>query len=259
MARVPSIESILWYTAIAGYAILLARLAILRLHVVYRYFFFYLIVRLSRALLLAGLDRHSNAYGWTYVATEPILWVLYILVVLELFTIVLRDYPGIQTLSRRVLTAGLAISAAVALATLLPDLGNPAERYPILRSMYVAQRVVMSSLVVFFAILTAFLVWYPVPLSRNVVVYCAGFSLYFFSSTMGLFVRNIAGEAVTRITSTVLQGVGVACLIVWIALLNRQGETKRLSLRAHMPAPDEARLVGQLESINRGLLGSAKK
>jgi uncharacterized membrane protein len=162
-------------------------------------------------------------------------------------------------LSRRVLAAGLAISATVALATLLPDLGNPAERYPILRIMYVAQRVVMSSLVVFFAILTAFLVWYPVPLSRNVVVYCAGYSLYFISSTMGLFVRNIAGESVTRITSTVLQGFAVACLIAWIALLNRQGETKRLSLRSHMPAPDEARLVGQLESINRGLLRSAKK
>jgi hypothetical protein len=259
MARVPSVESIFWFAAIACYAILLARMAISRLHVVYRYFFFYLLFRLGRSLLLAGLDRRSSAYGWAYLGTEPIVWVLYILVVLELFTIVLRDYPGIQTLSRRVLAAGLAISATVALATLLPDLGNPAERYPILRIMYVAQRVVMSSLVVFFAILTAFLVWYPVPLSRNVVVYCAGYSLYFISSTMGLFVRNIAGESVTRITSTVLQGFAVACLIAWIALLNRQGETKRLSLRSHMPAPDEARLVGQLESINRGLLRSAKK
>jgi hypothetical protein len=259
MARVPSIESVLWFAAIACYAILLARMAVSRLHLVYRHFFIYLLFRLCRSLLLAGLDRHFSAYGWVYLGTEPIIWVLYVLVVLELFTIVLRDYPGIQTLSRRVLAAGLAISAAVALATLLPDLGNPAERYPILRIMYVAERVVMSSLVVFFAILTAFLAWYPVPLSRNVVVYCVGYSLYFITATMGLFVRNIAGEAVTRITSTVLQGFAVACLISWIALLNRQGETKRVSLRSHMPAPDEARLVGQLESINRGLLGSAKK
>jgi hypothetical protein len=259
MTRVPSIESVLWFAAIACYAILLARMVISRLHLVYRSFFLYLLFRLGRSLLLAGLDRRSSAYGWVYLGTEPFIWVLYILVVLELFTIVLRDYPGIQTLSRRVLAAGLAISAAVAVATLLPDLGHPAERYPILRIMYVAERVVMSSLVVFFAILTAFLVWCPVPLNRNVVVYCAGYSLYFISATMGLFVRNIAGEAVTRITSTVLLGFGVVCLMAWIALLNRQGETKRVSLRSHMPAPDEARLVGQLESINRGLLGSAKK
>lgn len=259
MARVPSIESILWLAAIACYAILLARMVISRLHVVYRYFFFYLLFRLARSLLLAGLDRHTSAYGWAYLATEPVLWVLYVLVVLELFTIVLRDYPGIQTLSRRVLAVGLTISAAVALATLLPDLGNPAERYPILRIMYVSQRVVMSSLVVFFTILTAFLVWYPVPLSRNVVVYCVGYSIYFISATMGLFVRNIAGEAVTRITSTVLLGAGVACLIAWILLLNGQGETKALSLRRHISALDEDRLVGQLESINRGLLGSARK
>ncbi len=175
MARVPSIEQILWFASIACYAILLARLVISRLHVVYRYFFIYLVIRLGRSLLLAGLDRRSSAYGWAYVTTEPIIWVLYILVVLELFTNVLRGYPGIQTLSRRLLAAALAVSALVALVTLIPNLGNPAEHFPILRAMYVAQRLVMSSLVVFFTILTAFLVWYPVPLSRNVVVYCAGY------------------------------------------------------------------------------------
>ncbi len=259
MARVPSIETVLWFAAIACYAILLTRMMVSRLHVVYRYFFFYLIIRLGRSLLLAGLDRRSSAYGWAYVATEPIIWVLYILVVLELFTIVLRDYPGIQTLSRRLLAAALAVSAVVALATLIPDLGNPAERYPILRAMYVAQRLVMSSLVVFFTILTAFLVWYPVPLSRNAVVYCAGYCLYFISSTMGLLVRNITGYTVTRTTSAILQGVYTGCLLAWIFLLSPQGETKRLSLRRHMLALDEDRLVGQLDAINRSLLRSARK
>jgi hypothetical protein len=230
-----------------------------RLHVVYRYFFTYLIIRLCRSLLLASLDRHSSAYGGTYIITEPIIWVLYVLIVLELFGLVLRDYPGIQTLSRRLLAAALTVSAVVALATLIPDLGNPAERYPILRAVYVGQRVVMSSLVVFFTILTAFLVWYPVPLSRNVVVYCAGYSVYFISGTMALFVRTIEGEAVTRIVSTTLQGVAAACAIAWILLLNAQGETKRSPVRRHILPPDEDRLVEQLETINRSLLRSARK
>jgi hypothetical protein len=225
---------------------------------VYRCFFAYLLVRLCRFFLLASLDRHSNAYGGTYIITEPIIWCLYVLIVLELFGLVLRDYPGIQTLSRRLLAAALAVSALVALATLIPDLGTP-ERFPILRATYIGQRVVMSSLVVFFAILTAFLVWYPVPLSRNVVVYCAGYSVYFISATMGLFVRTIQGEAVTRIVSTALHGVAAACAIAWVLLLNAQGETKRSLVRRHMAALDEDRLVGQLEAINRGLLRSARK
>jgi hypothetical protein len=184
---------------------------------------------------------------------------MYVLIVLELFGLVLRDYPGIQTLSRRLLAAALAVSAVAALATLIPDLGNPAERYPILRAVYVGQRLVMSSLVVFFAILTAFLVWYPVPLCRNVVVYCAGYCVYFISATMALFVLTIEGGAVTRIISTVLLGVAVACLIAWILLLNAQGETKRWAVRRHMTALDEGRLVGQLDAINRSLLRSARK
>jgi hypothetical protein len=259
MARVPSIETVLWLLNILGYAILLVRLVVSRLHTTYRFFFLYVGFRLARALALASLDRGTNAYGWTYVATEPVVWVLYVLVILELFTVVLRDYQGIQTLSRRLLAVALAISAAVALATLLPEIGNPAERYPILRTVLVAQRVVMSSLVVFFAILTFFLVWYPVPLCRNVVVYCVGYCVYFISATMGLFVRNIAGEAVTRATSTVLQGFAAACLFAWILLLNARGEAKRQTVRRPIAAEDEDRLVGQLEAINRGLLRSVRK
>jgi len=259
MIRVPSIESILWYAAIACYAILLVRLVIARLHLVYRCFFLYLVVRLGRSLLLAAVHSQAKAYGWAYVITEPIIWVFYVLVILELFTVVLRDYQGIETLSRRLLAAALAVSAIVALATLIPDLGSPAERYPILGTIHVAQRVVMSSLLVLFAILTGFLVWFPVPLCRNAVVYCAGYCVYFTSETMGLFVRNIAGEGVTRLTSTVLQGFAVACLLVWILWLKPEGEAKHVTVRRHISMPDEERLVGQLDAINRTLLKSVKK
>jgi hypothetical protein len=92
-----------------------------------------------------------------------------------------------------------------------------------------------------------------------VVVYCAGYCVYFISATMGLFVRTIAGEAVTRVTSTVLHGVAVACAITWVLLLNAQGEAKRSPVRRHMAAPDEDRLVGQLDAINRSLLRSTRK
>jgi len=259
MTSVPSVETLLWFVAVACHGILLVRMRIAGLHVIYRCFFIYLIVHLGRSLVLANLNRRSNVYGWTYVASEPVIWCLYVLVVLELFGLVLRDYPGIQTLSRRLLAGALAVSAVVAMVTLIPDLGNPAERYPILRAMFVAQRLVMSTLVVFLAILTAFLVWYPVPLCRNVVVYCAGYSVYFISATMALFVRTISGEVVTRMISVVLHGVGAACAIAWVLLLNAQGERKRSNVRRHIPAIDEDRLVSQLDAINRSLLRSARK
>jgi len=259
MAGVPSIESVLWFLTVVGYTILLARLLSTHLHLVYRYFFLYIAFKLMRSVVLLSLERGTNAYGGVYVATEPVVWVFYVLVILELFTVVLKDYPGIQSWSRRLLVVGLAVSALVALATLLPDWGGPAERYPILRIVYVAQRVVMSTLVLFFTILTVFLGWYPVPLNRNVVVYCAGYCLYFLCATMGLFVRNLSGESYTRLVSTVLQGLAAGCLFAWTLLLTPEGERKRVVVRRHIRMPDEDRLMGQLESINRNLLRSAKK
>jgi hypothetical protein len=259
MRGLPVVESLLWAAVIACHAVLVARLLILRLHLRYKWFFCYLVIRLARSLLLASLNHFRNVYGWTYVLSEPLIWVLYVLVVLELYTLVLKDYPGIRSLSRWVLIFGLAASTILSVLSLVVDLSGAPPRYPILLYVSVMERGVVTSLVFFLLLITGFLVWYPVSLCRNVVAYYLGYAVAFLASSLALLVRNVAGHTVTRPLSTALQAVELACLVFWIAALNRRGESVPTVLGHRWRPEEEEHLVGQLDAINQSLLKAARK
>ena len=76
------------------------RLYQLDLNRVYRFFFAYLVLTTARSLLLLPFNVRENTYGLIYLATLPILWVFYILIVLELYSLVLQNYSGIYSLGR---------------------------------------------------------------------------------------------------------------------------------------------------------------
>jgi hypothetical protein len=253
------LERLLWSATIVCYTVVVTKMAMSHLHLRYKWFFFYLLVRLGRSVVLTTLDRGTNAYGWFFVATEPVMWVFYVLVILELYALVLKNYPGIRSFGRWVLIGGLAVSAAVSAMSLFVDLSGAPARYPILLYVNVIQRGVITSLVIFLLVITSFLVWYPVPLARNVVYYCVGFSLYFLSSTMALLIRNITGYTVTRSLSTTLQVVHLACLVFWILALNRRGEHATVVLGRRWRPDHEEKLVAQLNAINQSLLKTAGK
>ena len=259
MRGLPLIESVLWGGVLLCHAILIVKLLILRLHLKYKWFFSYLVIRLARALVLACLPMRQNAYGWTYVATEPVIWVLYVLVVLELYALVLKDYPGIRSLSRWVLIFGLAASTVLSMLSLVVDLSGAPPRYPILLYMSVMERGVVTSLVFFLLLITGFLVWYPVPLCRNVVSYCLGYAVSFLAFSLVVLIRNVSGYGFVRPLSTALQAVGLACLVFWIAAINRRGESVPTVLGHRWRPGEEEHLVGQLDAINQSLLKAARK
>jgi hypothetical protein len=259
MRGLPVVELLLWVAVLVCHAILIIKLSTLRLHLKYKWLFSYLVIRLARSLVLACLHYRGNAYGWTYVATEPVMWILYVLVVLELYALVLKDYPGVRSLGRWVLIFGLAVSTILSALSLTLDLSGAPTRYPILLYVGVVERGVVTSLVFFLLLITGFLVWYPIPLCRNVVVYCFGYAVSFLASSLALLVRNVSGDGVVRSLSTGLQGVDLACLVFWIVTLNRRGETLSTVLGHRWRPEEEAHLVGQLDAINRSLLKAARK
>jgi hypothetical protein len=261
-----------WWLTIAGYLLLFIRLRIAGLHRCYRFFCLYLLFRVLRALLLIGvpwgvkqLERRpnvpfaTNAYGWVWILTEPALWIFWVLVVLELYSLVLQNYKGIASLGRWVLLAGLVVAVGISFLTLPADLSNPAEKYPIVRQFLVIGRGVASSLVIFLLVISCFLAWYPVPLSRNVVVHCIVYAGYFLSTTLALLLRNLLGHTVTQVVSILMSCVTLVCLLIWICLLNREGESAKVRLRPRWAQDQEEELVGHLAAINSTLLRAARK
>src|SRR5690349_19331773 len=85
---------------IVGTAAVSARLWWLGLHRRYRVFFVYLGFAALRSAVLATLPVASAWYFQVWRWTEPLLWVFYALLVLELYSLVLERHRGLYSLGR---------------------------------------------------------------------------------------------------------------------------------------------------------------
>jgi hypothetical protein len=261
------VERYIWWLPILGYLLLALKMWRTGLARTYRFFTAYLVFHVLRASLLVALSSlHASnapfatkAYSWTWVLTQPILWFLYILVVLELYGLVLQNYKGLASLGRWVLMGGLFLALLISGLTLPADLSNAGERFPILRYFSAIGRGVDSSLVVFLLLITAFLAWYPVPLNRNILVHCGIYAVYFMSESMAQLIRNLTGSDATPAMNVVLSAVAVLCVSVWLIFLNPQGETKKVSVRIRWSSADEQLLIDKLGTVNSSLLRASRK
>ena len=266
------IEQYVWWLTILGQATLLVRLWVIGLHRIYRCFAAYLLFAVVRDLFLLGLPWAlrllegrpnrpfaNNAYAYFWLATEPMAWVFYVLVVLELYSLILQNYKGIASLGRWVLLAGLATAVIISVMTLSADLSGAPDRSPLLRHMLVIDRGVVSSLVIFLLFISFFLAWYPVPLNRNVVVHSIVYAGYFLSMALVVLLRNVVGSGVTQTVNILASCVTVVCLLVWIRFLTLAGETVKVRMRPQFAADQEQALVDHLSAINSTLLRASRK
>jgi hypothetical protein len=248
-----SFEQVVFLLVIAGEAAVLINLWRRRLSPSYPFFSLFMLFQFVRSVVLVGLNPNRNLYGWIWIPSEVISWILCYLVVFELYSKVLADYPGIRRVSQMVLAAGLALCLAVAAATLAIDMAGGAERFPILRAVNVVRRGAASTLLLFLLLMLGYLAWYPAPLRRNLIVHAILNALYCLTISLTVFIRNIAGPALTRPLSCVIGACTVAILAAWAVLLSQAGE-QRISVAAlAWNRKDQARLLEQLEAINRTL------
>ena len=253
------LEQTLWLVTIAATAMLAARLYRTELYKIYPWLFAYSLVRFVRSLVLLYLSPTQTAYGTFWMCTEPVLWLLYVLIVLELCSLILGKFRGIASASQWAVSVALGISILVSLATLTADLSVPIVKYPEIAYFNVIRRGLFSSLLLFLLLMIAFLRWYPVPLSRNLVTHTVIFAVYFTAYAAGLLVRNLLGFGTTRIFSTVLQAVSMSCLGAWLFLLKPSGEDRTLMLRPKISESDEQRILKHLDALNTSLLRTDRK
>src|SRR5690242_2847334 len=182
----------------------------------YRALFAYLVFRFfyTGALLFAFKDVRSSQYLWFFALTEPAIWLFYVLVVIELYSLVLERHRGLYTLGRWVLYGGLSVSLLISGLALLPELSGGTPQSSRLISYYLAiERGVDFSLLIFLLLILLWLTQYPVPLSRNVLVHSLAYTILFLSNTAGLLTRVILGYDLNRPVTTFLLGIGAVCIL----------------------------------------------
>ena len=252
-------EQIVWMANLFLTLVLILRLLVRRLHRIYFWFFALLGFQVLQTLGMMPFHADTDQYAWGYLLTQPALWLLYMLAVLELYSLVLRKHQGLASLSRWFMLGALFVSVAVSALTMLVDLSRPGERYPILAYFSVFERCAALSLVLFLLLITCFLLWTPISIRRNVVVHASLYSAYFLATTATFFLRNLVGDKLVEQASIALLSLNTVCLLLWILFLTERGEEIVMMVRSKWQSVDEIRLTRQLDAVNSFLLKSSNK
>lgn len=252
------IPALRWLT-LAGLAFTCIRLVQFRLHRRYRAFFAFLLFSVLRSGTLVALDVRGDAYMKVWAVTEPIRWIVCILLVLEICSLILQGHRGIYTMGQWALSGAFAVALLSAAASLLPGSGGAFDTSRVLGFLLLADRGVMFSLVVFLLLILWFLSRYPIVLSRNVLLHAILYSTYFISNSLAALVRSTLGKEFSQPTNALLMAATAACALGWGFLLTPAGEKVTRKFRPAWAAGDERRLIEQLDSLNATLLRISRK
>lgn len=243
---------------VAGTALLSVRLYVSGLSHRYRAFFCYLIFYTLQTGFMMTLDRRSGLYQKVYIISEPVAWIFYALVVLELYSLVLEDYKGLYTAGRWALIVAVVLAlAASGLSLLAPFQATPQSR--LMAYYYAAERAVYFSLVVFLLTILFLLMQYPITLRRNIIVHSVLYSVYFLSNTVVFLVLSTRGYGVIQVVKYAVIVTTLLTLGVWLAMLNPAGEKRQVRLRPSWMPGQEEELVNQLNNLNVVLMRATRK
>jgi len=238
---------------LAGMLCLAFRLFHARLHRIYPAFAYLQVFGVVQWVFI------STTYGTpyyvsVYVTTSALSTVIQVLIILELYSRILRGFSGIASIARTYTYIALTISILISLVLVR------LEKTPVSFTAHfiLYRRSLISTLVFFILLMLVLLIYYPIPLSRNVAVYFAGYTVYFLCTSTVLFARNI-GIADLPVINNALLTIPVLCLFFWAIVLNPRGETTQITIGHRWNRDDEARLLQQLRAMNSTLSQTARK
>jgi hypothetical protein len=248
-----------WTLNVLASALVIGRLWWAGLHRTYRFFFASLVFALLRSAALFPFGTRSLMYYRIWAGTEPILWLSYVLVVFELYSLVLKHYRGIYSVGRMFFFAAVATAAVISAITVLPTMTGALSTHPLLYYYVLLEREVVTSLAIFLLLLLALVTWFPVPLSRNLLIHCCVYTTYFFASNVINLFWHLGGKDAVYWANMSKFAVALACYFCWTFFLSRGGEDRTASLHLGRSPLEEKRLLGQLEGLNATLLRTARK
>jgi hypothetical protein len=208
-------------------------------------------------IILFPISLRSGLYGFVFFISTPFLWILAYLVVLELYRLILEDYPGIAGVGRKAVSwcMGAALIASVLYA--IPDLSKGNGHFPVIRIYAILERSIVLGLLVFLILIQLFLFHYRLQLPRNRVIYATGYALYFGIGIAQDIVWTTLGIQIPEAVSLSAVALAGMILLTGAALLKREGEVP-VKLQCSGPDSERARLQEQLVEMNRMLSRAAR-
>lgn len=259
---------VVWYAGIVVEAILVARLLQLRLAkrypVLYVYLCFGVVRGTSLAYLLHSRQRlfDRNGYELVYIVTQPIQWGLYFLLILELYSLMLEDFPGIRRLGRLVMFAALASVTLACCALIVVDEQAGFDHYPFISYLILQRRSVFFCLSTLTLALLLFAAYYRLPIRRNLWIVYASFGGFFVANALLLTLRRYFGDVFRQSASLMGALFYFSALLGVVLFLSKAGETESRPISVVWGRRNtelEAALSSQLQSFNQLLLKTLRQ
>lgn len=248
-------ENGIWYLVIGLTAGVVVKLLASGLLKIYKLLFSYLLLSLVSSLAALAIPNNTEAYGDLYFASETARIVLASLVVAEIYSLALENTPALARFGRNAVGYILGAAMLIPAIALLLDNSGSGTPYPFLRLFYLFEQTMNGTIGIFLILISVFMAWFPVRLRRNVIAYVSGFIVWTLTNSAGAhLVNNFPKNLVAiRTISSIRMCIVVGCLVWWLVVLKREGET-RTAVVGHLWNREEAeRLTEQLDSINNGL------
>ncbi len=197
-----------------------------------------------------------DGYGLVYVTTQPVLWALNFLLLVELYSVTLDEFSGVRRLGRLVLVSGMGAIALAGAGLMLLDYRAGVDPYPFLGYLALQQRSVFTALSAITVLLLLFIAHYRLAVRRNVLILWACFGGYFLSSAVLMTLRWHFGAefaAIRNVSNAVFYYLALAGATLF---LSRAGETETRPMRPLWGGRNrdlEASLSLQLQGFNRTL------
>ena len=116
----------------------------------------------------------------------------------------------------------------------------------------------MAAVLVLLAIV-GFVLWFPVEMPRNLVVFSIGFAVFFSLSATALFLQTYWQSASVRIVSDILTFALAACYTYWLLFINRAGETVPVRMGHSWQPGQQQRMIAELEAMNAALVRASHR
>lgn len=247
------------YLDLAAIIGLIVSLVLNRLYRVYRCFFAYMAADALETVVGLAFFGDHNLYAYIYLAGQFLKLILAVFVVLELYRLALQGHPALAKFGRNTVAYVLIAAALVAAAGLTLDRYVPPGRSPILHRFFSFERTMDVWLMIFLILISLFMTWFPVRLSRNRVLYITGFVLYFLSRSAGLLLINLEPQQWKTSIDTVMLALASACLLMWLVALKAAGEETMTVIGHRWDPASMDRLTGQLDAINATLVRFSRR
>jgi hypothetical protein len=218
----------------------------------YRSLLLFCLLTIIRTSSVFVWKQDTDNYAYFWMATEIVSWILFLLLVLDVYSSLFEQFRAFAAVGRRVFQWGLSLSVVGSLIFTLVT--APADGpFPIYAALLVTQRAVLSSLILFTLILMAALVYLRLPLRRNTVVFATVFFLYFMAKASLTLLFQTLGPDIRPTVNIVLSLVANACFVAWMMGLSPAGEQTSVRVGHQWNAAEGDKLVRQLSAINESL------